>query len=758
MPLSSNETLVGMKPGLHDRVFHVLRPNRKRKTSIANGAGGGAKTKTKEQSQPPPRVTTVPADELDALKTEKEVLRGELEKETESRSQLEEAHSSHTRQMEGLRNVVGQLEETLQSIREQKDEADKRALEALEDVEQVKEELAESFQQREDSDRRARQAMDDADNDRRALEEATRQREEAERKASQAMEDAEKDRSALAMSVKQRDEALNAKDKAEAEVREAMKLVQEKVEQSMRDHAEVAAARGALEDAERDLEALREDKAEIEKLLDEAQIMIEKERNAREEAERDAEAQAETAREEFQAADAAQQAFRRLSEEVEGLNEEIRRLRAVSQDLQTERDNLDEEKERLEAIIAGQVDGAKKSHLAIESANTALEEVDMQLKDAEDTILELRGKIDENTSVLKEAEATAARTEAELLGLQEQIKDELTAREVAEEKLRNTEAQLEETTLALTESRGTMERLEVDLAALLEQNADALRVFAREKEELEREWRSKVPAASIPPTPEDYDVTRRVRRFKEGYLHFAVVGMAGCGKSSLVNAFRGIQNETTINAALTGVQTDLTTTTIGRYNDPRRDCRFIWYDVPGSGSSGVPSHDYFNHHGLYAFDCIFVLWDNRLTDVDISVLENCVKLKIPYFLVRTKSDVHIQDIADVMRAKIEVEENGDDMRRRTARLNSVSIEALGRYITQTRQSVELSLRKANLPPSKVYMVSYKSILRIMQSGMSFPEGVRVIDERDLLSDILAGRRSKKQASRGMPLRSNTAWP
>jgi len=205
---------------------------------------------------------------------------------------------------------------------------------------------------------------------------------------------------------------------------------------------------------------------------------------------------------------------------------------------------------------------------------------------------------------------------------------------------------------------------------------------------------------------------------------------------------------------LTGVQTDLTTTVVGRYNDPRRDCRFIWYDFPGSGSNGVSGTDYFNHQGLYVFDCVFLLWDNRLTDADISVLQNCVRLKIPYFLVRTKSDLHIQNIEDVLRSRAEAEDNGaEDPRRRPSRLTSISIDALGKYITQTRQSVELSLRKAGLPSSKVYMVSYKSVLKIMQSGMSFPEGVRVIDERDLLSDILAQRRIKKP--RGIPVRSNT---
>ncbi|THU95689.1 hypothetical protein K435DRAFT_570634, partial [Dendrothele bispora CBS 962.96] len=317
-------------------------------------------------------------------------------------------------------------------------------------------------------------------------------------------------------------------------------------------------------------------------------------------------------------------------------------------------------------------------------------------------------------------------------------------RQALEDKLRQAEARLEGASAAVEEIRAAEEMAKSELRSTIEESVAASEAFAREKEELEREWKAKLPASATSPTPEDYEKVKRVHKFKEGYLHFAVVGAGGCGKSSLSNAFRGIVNDS-ISAALTGVQTNLTTLSIGRYNDPRRDCRFVWYDFPGSGSAGVSGPDYFNHYGLYAFDYIFLLWDNRLTDADVAVLENCVRLKIPYFLIRTKSDLHIQNIEDVLRTKLEAEDTiVDDWRRRpTQRLHNLSIDALGKYITQTRQSTEVALREAGLPPSKVYMVSYKSVLKIMQSGMSFPEGVRVIDERDLLSDILAQRRIKR---------------
>jgi GTPase Era involved in 16S rRNA processing len=68
-------------------------------------------------------------------------------------------------------------------------------------------------------------------------------------------------------------------------------------------------------------------------------------------------------------------------------------------------------------------------------------------------------------------------------------------------------------------------------------------------------------------------------------IHIAVVGSAGAGKSSFINAVRGLSNNDPV-AARTGIVE--TTNTVTRYSDPRPNSRITWYDVPGAGTPNVP--------------------------------------------------------------------------------------------------------------------------------------------------------------------------
>lgn len=92
-------------------------------------------------------------------------------------------------------------------------------------------------------------------------------------------------------------------------------------------------------------------------------------------------------------------------------------------------------------------------------------------------------------------------------------------------------------------------------------------------------------------------------------LHFAICGSSGSGKSSLINALRGLTNFDP-GAAPTGVTE--TTMSITRYPDPHEELphsRFIWFDVPGAGTLNVPGWQYFNQLGLFIFDIIILVYD-----------------------------------------------------------------------------------------------------------------------------------------------------
>jgi len=95
----------------------------------------------------------------------------------------------------------------------------------------------------------------------------------------------------------------------------------------------------------------------------------------------------------------------------------------------------------------------------------------------------------------------------------------------------------------------------------------------------------------------------------QNVFHLAVCGVSGTGKSSLINALRGLTADEA-NAAPIG--TTETTKFALRYPDPRETnlfSRFVWYDFPGAGTPTIPREDYFNKQGLFLFDFIIVVYN-----------------------------------------------------------------------------------------------------------------------------------------------------
>jgi hypothetical protein len=120
------------------------------------------------------------------------------------------------------------------------------------------------------------------------------------------------------------------------------------------------------------------------------------------------------------------------------------------------------------------------------------------------------------------------------------------------------------------------------------------------------------------PTKEEFQLAKNRIRYDPEKLHFAVCGGSGAGKSSLINAFRGVKINSPV-AAPTGVNE--TTMTITRYPDPRQELpykRFVWYDCPGAGTLKTPGWKYFNQQGLFIFDIIILVYATVIIFVNSS--------------------------------------------------------------------------------------------------------------------------------------------
>ncbi|KIM60662.1 hypothetical protein SCLCIDRAFT_26366 [Scleroderma citrinum Foug A] len=168
-----------------------------------------------------------------------------------------------------------------------------------------------------------------------------------------------------------------------------------------------------------------------------------------------------------------------------------------------------------------------------------------------------------------------------------------------------------------------------------------------------------------------------------------------------------------------------TTDTIGRYPDPNPNYPFVWYDIPGAGTLRQPDWLYFNTQGLFVFDCVVVLFDNRFSEIDIAILTNCRQFQIPTYIVRSKADVHIRNL---MYDDGYSSDHDDPIRR-----ESMYAAARQRLVADTRETVRRNLNEANLPDQRVYVVSRRTLTTIVKDhSLSY----KIIDELELIKDIV----------------------
>ena len=235
------------------------------------------------------------------------------------------------------------------------------------------------------------------------------------------------------------------------------------------------------------------------------------------------------------------------------------------------------------------------------------------------------------------------------------------------------------------------------------------------------------------PTRKQFNDAKRDYKYKEGIFHFAIAGISGSGKSSLINALRGYRNSDR-DAAKTGIVE--TTSVVARYPDPDPQRPFAWYDIPGAGTLNIPDWQYFNSQGLYVFDCIIVLFDNRFTATDVAILRNCRRFNIPSYIVRSKSNQHIDNVLDDL---MEHEDEDEDENSKHAKRSKLYPVARDTFIKHTRQNVMDNLQKAELPPQRTYIISKDAVLTIVRGRV--PKDF--IDEYDLLRDILGEAKARR---------------
>ncbi|OWA49942.1 putative Interferon-inducible GTPase 1 [Hypsibius exemplaris] len=135
----------------------------------------------------------------------------------------------------------------------------------------------------------------------------------------------------------------------------------------------------------------------------------------------------------------------------------------------------------------------------------------------------------------------------------------------------------------------------------------------------------------------------KVCGIKQKTYNFAMAGVTGSGKSSLINCLRGLEEKDSGCAeyALEGDDRE-TTNVVTPYRHPNF-AHVVLFDLPGGNTERHPSHGYFFQKACFAYDCIIVVITNRIQSTELDIIEQAIRWNIPWVLVRTRCDLAPKD-------------------------------------------------------------------------------------------------------------------
>ncbi|KAM4541305.1 interferon-inducible GTPase 5-like isoform 1-T1 [Fundulus diaphanus] len=129
-------------------------------------------------------------------------------------------------------------------------------------------------------------------------------------------------------------------------------------------------------------------------------------------------------------------------------------------------------------------------------------------------------------------------------------------------------------------------------------------------------------------------INQYLARIDDIQLNIGITGKSGSGKTSFVNAFRGMKNNDQ-GAALVGVNE--TTKTVNPYPHPKYANVILW-DLPGIGTNRWKAETYVKNTGFERFDFFIIISDTHFLENDIKLAKEIQKIGKRFYFVHSKID------------------------------------------------------------------------------------------------------------------------
>ncbi|XP_035850636.1 interferon-inducible GTPase 5-like [Sander lucioperca] len=130
-----------------------------------------------------------------------------------------------------------------------------------------------------------------------------------------------------------------------------------------------------------------------------------------------------------------------------------------------------------------------------------------------------------------------------------------------------------------------------------------------------------------------------LEREKNIPLNIGITGESGSGKSTFVNAFRGIDN---MDEGAAPTDCDETTMEVTPYPHPNYPNVTLW-DLPGIGTPDFPADKYLELVEFKRFDFFIIISDTRFRENDVKLAQEIQKLEKTFYFVRSKIDIDLQN-------------------------------------------------------------------------------------------------------------------